>query len=1566
LKSGSASFTALMRGLAASASCLIALAVPAGLAAQGIVFTGYSASIGSNWSSPQAVAVDAAGDVFVAEPGSVFELLAAGGAPQAIGSGWNSPTSIAVDGSGNLYVVDSHAGFQVALELKWNGASFSNPITLGGGASAIGGIVSPVAVASDQRGDRFIVDAGGGQSKPSEAPQIVITNSIAGTVSYPLSEYPAPVPGTVAVDPDFNLYYGDSVGDIVSWPYTAGTGLYNSPGATLWTAPAALTGLAAEATGDVFLTWSGGGGVFELPAQSTSPIGISSGWNNPQGLALDESGNLYAADTGLSQIEKVQFNAVNFGDVGICPAGLLCSAPSIKTLNLSFSIASGVSVGSIGVFMQGAAGLDFLQNPTNTTCPVADYDSITSCLEEVEFAPIGFSGLRQGALVFFSGPGYSGTMLDSLPVYGTATAPQLAFTSALPAVQAGTVKNPISVALSGSGEIYTIDATGVLWKQQGVGGAPIGVGSFGSSSASKASGVVVDGAGDLFVSDQVAKTVTEFPAGKTQPVVVLSNTQGGLIDPRNLAVDGSGNLYVPDAVAGKVYEVQPRVAQPTVIASGLKSPESVAVDGSGNVFIAAANLGGTGEVVKVASGGGAPQTVTGPWTTPWEVAVDAAGDLFVTDAACTCAWEAPAGGGTIVKVLTSLYTFPSIAIDGGGDLFYSAANLMELQRSQPPALTFASAAVGSTSSDSPKTVTVQNIGNQQADFQSVTWPTDFSEASGDSAACIAGNLAPGLTCDVPIDFTPKTAGSLTESVTLNYSGSDFDGASQFISVSGAATQLKPVVTWTPPAPVTFGTPLSATQLDAQANVTGTFVYTPALGSLLAVGTEALSVTFTPTNPEYATITTTVSLTVNIATPVITWPQPAAIVYGTPLGTNQLDATANTVGTFTYNPAAGTVLATGGHLLSVTFTPDDPVDYTTGAATTVILVNPATPAITWATPAAIVYGTPLSSTQLDATSNVPGTFTYSPTAGTVLAVGSQTLTAFFSPTDSTDYLPAQKSVILAVNSASAIITWPTPAPIAYGTPLSSTQLDATATLSGAFVYSPPSGTVLSVGVHTLSVTFTPSKPGFANATATVTITVNKATPVITWPTPAPIPYLTPLSATQLDATASTPGKIVYTPSAGTVLSGGVQTLAANFTPTDTVDYVPVRVTVALTVERIAPTLGWANPQPIVYGTALSTTQLSAVAGVPGSFVYSPPAGTVLDAGTQVLSLTFTPNNLTDYSPITVTRSLTVKQATPVITWPEPASITYGTALSLTQLDATASVKGTFAYTPASGTVLKAGTYSLSATFTPTDAVDYASPTATVTLTVNKALPTITWATPAPITYPAPLSATQLDATASVPGVLTYTPSAGTVVNAGSQELKVLLVPTDGTDYEVVGASVQITVNKATPPINWSTPIPITYGSPLGGSQLKATSPVPGTFVYTPPLGTILNAGTQTLSVVFTPTNTTDYTTATDSAILTVNKAAPALKLTASATSVTQGASVTFTATLTGNSASSPTGNIQILDGTTVLISAQPNSGGVVTLTTSTLAVGKHTVTASYAGNTNYTAATSIAVSVTVNP
>ena len=332
-------------------------------------------------------------------------------------------------------------------------------------------------------------------------------------------------------------------------------------------------------------------------------------------------------------------------------------------------------------------------------------------------------------------------------------------------------------------------------------------------------------------------------------------------------------------------------------------------------------------------------------------------------------------------------------------------------------------------------------------------------------------------------------------------------------------------------------------------------------------------------------------------------------------------------------------------------------------------------------------------------------------------------------------------------------------------------------------------------------------------------------------------------------------------------------------------------------QATPAITWSAPAGITYGTALDVTQLNATASVPGTFTYDPLAGTILGAGTRTLSVTFTPTDAVNYAGASKSVSIGVAQAAPVITWGAPAGITYGTALGATQLNAAAGVPGTFTYDPLAGTVLNAGTRTLSVTFTPTDAANYTGASKSIAIDVAQATPTITWSAPAGIAYGTALGATQLNATASVPGTLTYDPLAGTVLNAGTRTLSATFTPTDTANYTAATRSVVITVAKATPTITWHSPADILFGAALSATQLNATASVPGTFVYTPALAEVLAAGVHSLSVTFSPTDAANYTTATKTVSVTVRGDA---RVTVDKTSVGSAAIVTaFVADGPGN-------------------------------------------------------------------
>src|ERR1700757_5086957 len=124
--------------------------------------------------------------------------------------------------------------------------------------------------------------------------------------------------------------------------------------------------------------------------------------------------------------------------------------------------------------------------------------------------------------------------------------------------------------------------------------------------------------------------------------------------------------------------------------------------------------------------------------------------------------------------------------------------------------------------------------------------------------------------------------------------------------------------------------------------------------------------------------------------------------------------------------------------------------------------------------------------------------------------------------------------------------------------------------------------------------------------------------------------------------------------------------------------------------VQPIVSWAPPEPIVYGTRLSSVQLNAAASVEGKFLYTPGPGYVLPAGTHTLWATFYAAGQED-NPVLAEVSITVSKATPSIYWPTPGQMLPGVALDAAQLNASASVPGTFDYSSAVGEVLVDGTH-----------------------------------------------------------------------------------------------------------------------------------------------------------------------------------------------------------------------------------------------------------------------------------
>jgi sugar lactone lactonase YvrE len=1876
-------------------------------------------SLGSSFDAPFGIAVDRSGNVYVTNVANntVEEVLAVNGSIPAspatltLGSGFNLPAAVTVDGHDNLYVSD--LGNNALKEIfAVNGSIPSSPTI-----DILGSFNGTGAVTLDGSGNIFVGDSVNNGADITELTPSganfgqVNVGVTAGAISMAFTFDAGGTLGGISVltqgktGLDFadagsgtclpNTTYSAGQSCIVNVTFTpkfAGT----RAGAVVLTASNGN----AVATGYVQGTGVGPQVNFLPGTQSMVPaIGLS----DPAGVAVDGSGNIYIVDSNNDRVLKETPSAGGY-------------TQSTVTSDLH-NFAYGVAVDGSGAVY------------------IADSDN-NRVLKETPAA----SGYSESTIVSGVG-GPAGIAVDSSGnVYiacnltGQILKETLGVGGYTQSTIASGVHNPVSIAVDGSGNVYIPDGSNNrVLKETLSGGVYTQSVILVTTGLNYPSAIAVDGVGDVYIVS-ATDVVKETPSAGNYVTSTVVSGLSSLIGPMGAAVDSSGNLYIGDTANNRVLKEDftdpPSLtfANTAVGTTSADSPQVVTVENNGNAALS----------FPIPTSGSNPNI--GP-------------DFTLTSL-----------GQADCPVLNSESTSPATLAAGAScDIGVSFTPTVSGPLAEPMALT------DNNLNAAAPTYATQSVGLMNGPATGTSFILTTSAGSlningGNSGTVtiavvgqngFAGNVslsASGLTPGVTASFSPNpTAG--TSVLTLSATDMAASVGNQPVTIIGTSGTLTASVTVyvtvisapdfgvsiSPPsltvAPGSFGSAVIATTIDNGFNY-------PISLSTCNNPEAGVSVTFTPSTipaPGNGTSTMMIAVDSNVAagadqlcisadgvqrlywlyirqTPVITWPAPAAIPYGTPLSATQLDASASVPGTFTYSPNVGTVLSAGTQTLRVTFIPTDTTDYTTVTASVSLTVSKATPTISWPTPNSIMTGTALSSIQLDATASVPGTFAYSPAAGTLLPAGSQALIAVFTPTDSVDYSTATASVVLQVTpppgfsplsanlgvantgttSPVQTLTYTFGAPVTLGSSAVLTQgatgLDfadagtgtcaantpyafgqsctvnvtftpkfagtrngavelndvngnviATAYLQGTGVgpqlnFAPPRQTIVAGSIGWTSgiavdaagdvyacatglnhvVKETPSAAGYTQSTVTTSnlsspyslavdgagnlyiadtgnYRVLKETPAATGysestvasfarvPGTAPIgvavdgsgnvyiisaagalykealsggsyiqttiptglssaasvavdgsgniyvtsnttsgfilketvsgsgyaqsniplpsggvptglatdnfgnifisysgngvnpavgqlfeesptasgyvqstiptngmnqpwgvavdetgnvyvadsgnyrvlkedywdpPSLTFASTLAGSASSDSPQTVTLenvgnadlsfpippsgvNPSIGTdftldgnapnacpiVSSGssGTGTLVAGTSCAFSISFAPLAAgnlneLLALTNNNLnaatpsyatqniqlsgtglqsTPTITWSAPAAITYGTALSGIQLDATASVPGTFSYSPAAGTVLDAGVQTLTVTFTPNDAAGYSTATASVPLTVNQATQIIAFTPPSSVAYGGSPIV--LSATASSGLSVSLSISSGpatlsgnvlTVTGVGTIHLTAT--QSGNADYqASAPVSASIVVTKGTPSITWPAPAPIVYGTALSATQLDATSSVAGTYVYTPAGGRVLAAGTQTLSVTFTPSNTADYVKVTATVQLVVQQATTNITWSNPAAITYGKALSSTQLNAKASASGTYVYTPSSGTVLNVGTYMLSVIFTPTNTTDYTTAAASVPLAVNQATQTISFTRPASPISHTSSpITLNATTTS--------------GLPITFTVQSGpatvSGNTLTLTGGT---GTVMIVASQPGNSNYLPATPISRSITVN-
>lgn len=932
-----------------------------------VTFNGIAAPLSTGsitLSNPSDVAVDPTGNIFIADtsnnqivevsPSGTSSVLSITGLSPAL----SAPIGVAIDGSGDLLIADSGNSRIVEVTPAGAGSAVStSSVTLS----------SPKGVVVDRSGNIYIADTGNNQI-------VQVTSAGAASVFFSsatlISSVALSGPSGLTVDTSGNLYVADSGNNRLVEITAAASGSVVST-ASLGTPLSNPTGVALDYLGNIFIADQGNNRVVIIPVgQSATPYTTGSlTVTSPTGVSVDASGTVYIADTTGNRIVSDMNSVVGFGHLAL-------GVTSGTVLTLPFSVDNATTLGSIKVATSGGAALDFTVG-SGSTCAAGTTN--TTCTVTVQFLPTA-PGQRFGAVVLYDNSSPQLPVI-TVPLYGVADAPVAALapnTATVINLGSGTLAFPFQPAMDGAGNIYVTNYLGNSVRKVAAGGGSSSLVSTGSITLSSPTGVAVDGAGNLFIADHLNSRIVVVTADGIPSILTVNGLSPGVNLPTELQIDRNGTLYITDYGSGRVLRVTGLSLATTTGGSssgngsvvsagsftfGSVSITGMAVDSKGTVYIADRS---NNRVVEVTAGGTASLVSTtgaGALSNDQGVAVDAMDNLYIADSGHNRIVEVTTAGVASVVTLSGQTLGSSIfglTADPSGNLIIADWNSNRLVNVNisGAVLAFPNTNVGATSAS--LTATLTNIGNLPLALpvpgsgNNPLIPANFTLDSTNtcpslSSSSSAATLAVGAQCKLVVDFTPLSAGSLSGSMTFTDNNKNVANATQAVSLSGTGiqTQTTPTITWAAPASIIYGTALSSAQLNASSSVAGTFAYSPAAGAVLAVGTDTLSTTFTPTNTTtYTTATATQSIVVTQATSSIalssssgsggiTLTATVSSSGGTPTGSVQFFAgsTALGSGTLDSNGVATLTVASfpaGGGAISATYSGG--ADYTASTGT----------------------------------------------------------------------------------------------------------------------------------------------------------------------------------------------------------------------------------------------------------------------------------------------------------------------------------------------------------------------------------------------------------------------------------------------------------------------------------------------------------------------------------------------------------------------------------------------------------------------------------------------------------
>ncbi len=867
-----------------------------------VTYTGAANSLASlpSGDTISPIAVDSSGDAFfVLNNGTSNALykVAAGGTTTVLNSSFPySPSALAVTPAGDrLFMIYTGSTPQSCQSLVYQylatvsttaGATPANmPGCFYHGYNAF--YSDPTGLATDSSGNLYVADFGGGVIWQLSAP--VTSTSVPSEMLEFLNQQPydiAVLGSTIyftALNPNTSAstLYSVSASNF-------STGIPSGPASVnpLVVVPSIQSGLAVDSNGNVYL--GTGSGVDEYSGGSLTTVSGTAG-DSVTGVAVDSSNNLYFAGTdgsGNPVIAEQSTQSVNFHSVNVG------SASSTVSLGFTIGASTSTTVGSVHIYTQGVSGLDFA-DAGSSTCTAKTYASSTNCVINVKLTPRN-AGLRSGAVVLSDG---SGNALGTVYVYGTGVGPQVAFGPGVQSTVTSGLSFPYGIAVDVSSNVYIADAQNNRVVKEPWTGSAYGTQTMVGSGLSLPSAVAVDGAGNVYVADFGNSRVVRVPWTGTG-YGTQTTVGSGLSEPLGVAVDGGGNVYIGDWGNGRVVKepwTGSAYGTQTTVVSGF-NPRELAVDASGNVYAADQTNSRVVKVPWTGSGYGTQTTVGSGLSAPFGVAVDGGGDVYIADTGNGRVVRVPWTGssyGTQTTVGSGTSDPLDVAVDGGGNVYIADGNTnsaVKVDLADAPSLSFATTPVGSESSDSPKSVTIFNVGNAALTFPIPTSGNNPAISSGfapDAATTCpelttsssAGSLGQGASCVYAADFIPVASGAASGSLMMKDNNLNAAGPSyttQSISLSGTG-QLQITLSPSSLTAGTVGTVYSQTISASSGTAPYTFAVTagslPAGLSLSSAGVLSgtptaggtFNLTVTATDSASKTASQTYTLTVNAPT-----------------------------------------------------------------------------------------------------------------------------------------------------------------------------------------------------------------------------------------------------------------------------------------------------------------------------------------------------------------------------------------------------------------------------------------------------------------------------------------------------------------------------------------------------------------------------------------------------------------------------------------------------------------------------------------------------------------------------